>query len=152
MRIVVQRVTSASVSVDSKTVGEIAGGLLVLLGITNGDTEKDADWLVEKLLKLRLFPESEASDSFMEKNVVEIGGSMLVVSQFTLYGDARKGTKPSFTDAARPDVAEPLCRYFVEKVGNAGLPLATGVFGAHMMVSLVNDGPVTLIIDSPPRG
>ncbi len=152
MRIVVQRVQKTTVTVDTKTVGDIAGGLLVLLGITNGDTEKDADWLVEKLLKLRLFPESETSESFMEKNVAEVGGSILVVSQFTLYGDCRKGTKPSFTDAARPDTAEPLCRYFVEKIKASGIPVATGVFGAHMMVSLVNDGPVTLIIDSPPRG
>ncbi len=149
MRIVVQRVIEARVTVENKTVGEIAGGLLVLLGITNGDTEKDADWLVEKLLKLRLFPESERSDSFMEKNVVEINGSVLVVSQFTLYGDCRKGTKPSFTDAARPEAAEPLCRYFADKVKGAGVPVSTGIFGAHMMVSLVNDGPVTLIIDSP---
>lgn len=152
MRIVVQRVKSASVSIENKTVGEIAGGLLVLLGITNGDTEKDADWLVEKILKLRLFAESENSDSFMEKNVAEFGGSVLVVSQFTLYGDCRKGTKPSFTDAARPELAEPLYRYFVEKLRSAGVEAPTGTFGAHMAVSLINDGPVTLIIDSPPRG
>lgn len=147
MKIVLQKVKSSEVKVENKTVGQIGHGFLLLLGITHDDTESSADWLLEKVLKLRLFS-APGSDSFMEKNIVEAAGSVLVVSQFTLYGDCRKGTKPSFTDAARPEQAEKLYTYFVEKLRGTGMTVATGIFGAHMEVSLVNDGPITLLIDS----
>lgn len=147
MRVVLQRVKRASVTINTETVGAITDGFVILLGVTHDDNEKDADWLVEKILKLRLFAD-DGSESFMEKNVQEIGGSLLVVSQFTLYGDCHKGTKPSFTDAARGDQAEQLYQYFVERVRERGGIVQTGRFGAHMEVELVNDGPVTMVIDS----
>lgn len=147
MRVVLQRVTSARVDVDEKTIGEIADGFLLLLGVTQDDTQADADWMVDKVLKLRLFGDG-GSQSFMEKSIVEHGGGILVVSQFTLYGNCRKGTRPSFTDAARPEHAESLYEYFVRKCIDAGVHTETGEFGEHMQVQLVNDGPVTLILDS----
>ena len=150
MRVVLQKVSDASVSIEQETVGSISHGFLILLGITATDTEADADWLVEKLLKLRLFSD-DVSESFMEKNIVDVGGALLVVSQFTLYGDCRKGTRPSFTSAARPEQAIPLYEYFVGQCRERGLEVETGKFGEHMDVTLTNDGPITLVIDSPQK-
>jgi D-aminoacyl-tRNA deacylase len=147
MRCVLQKVTQAHVSVDQKTVGEIAHGFVLLLGVTHVDTQKDAEYLVEKILKLRLFADF-GSDTFMEKNITEVGGSILVVSQFTLYGDCSKGTRPSFTDAAKPDLAKPLYEYFIQLLRQKDINTKTGEFGAHMEVSLINDGPITLILES----
>lgn len=147
MRIILQKVQSCEVTVENKTVGHIGHGFLLLLGVTHDDTEQSADWLVEKVLKLRLFS-APGSDSFMQKNILESLGAILVVSQFTLYGDCRKGTKPSFTEATRPEQAEQLYTYFVEKLRLKGIEVATGIFGAHMEVSLINDGPITLLLDS----
>lgn len=145
MKIVLQRVSRAQVRVEEKVVGSIAGGFVLLVGIAGTDTKADAEWLAEKILKLRLFSGPEDS-SFMQASILGIQGELLVISQFTLYGDCRKGTKPSFTDAARPEVAEPLYQYFVGQLRNSGLHVATGNFGAHMEVELVNDGPVTLVV------
>lgn len=148
MRIILQKVQSASVTVDKKIVGKIQQGFVLLVGITHTDTEKEIDWMIEKILKLRLFAESEESETFMEKNIQEVKGEILVVSQFTLYADMRKGTRPSFTDAARPEIAEVLYEKFVEKIKQSGLRIQTGIFGVHMEVNLVNDGPITLILES----
>lgn len=145
MRIVLQRVKRASVKVSGEIVGEIGTGLLVLLGISKVDTPQDADYLVEKTMGLRIF-EDEAGR--MNINVRGAGGSILVVSQFTLYGDCRKGRRPSFDAAAPPVEAAKLYEYFVATVRTHGLPVATGVFQADMQVELVNDGPVTFILDS----
>ncbi len=145
MRAVVQRVSRASVSVDGQTVGAIDLGFLVLLGITHGDGEAEAALLARKIAGLRVF---EDADGKMNVGLVDAGGAALVVSQFTLYGDIRKGRRPSFTDAAAPDVAEPLYRRFCELLRQEGVPVAQGVFRAHMAVALVNDGPVTLWLDS----
>ena len=145
MRAVVQRVSRASVSVDGQTVGAIDLGFLVLLGITHGDGEAEAALLARKIAGLRVF---EDADGKMNEGLVDAGGAALVVSQFTLYGDIRKGRRPSFTDAAAPDVAEPLYRRFCELLRQEGVPVAQGVFRAHMAVALVNDGPVTLWLDS----
>lgn len=147
MRVLLQRVKQANVTVENTIVGTIAQGFLILLGITQTDTTKEADWMVEKILKLRLFADGE-TESFMEKNIQEVNGEILVVSQFTLYGDCRKGTRPSFTEAARPQQAQPLYEYFVNEMKKKGIRVQTGIFGAHMQVELVNDGPVTLILDS----
>jgi D-tyrosyl-tRNA(Tyr) deacylase len=138
-------VSEAKVTVDGEVTGKISRGLLVLLGVGHGDGEAEVNWLAEKLVGLRIF-EDEAGK--MNRSVVEAGGAMLVVSQFTLYGDARKGRRPSFTDAAPPELAERLYLEFVEKVRSLGLEAATGKFREHMLVSLVNDGPVTLWIDT----
>jgi D-aminoacyl-tRNA deacylase len=140
MRAVVQRVSEASVTVGGEVVGEIGAGLLVLLGVHREDTERQADRIAEKLLALRVFPDDEGR---MNRSVVETGGEILCVSQFTLYGDTRKGTRPSFGQAATGEIAEPLYERVRAKLGAAG-----GVFGAQMNVSLVNDGPVTLIVES----
>lgn len=147
MRIVLQKVKQAFVRINDAVVGSINHGFLLLLGITHEDSEKDADWLVEKILKLRLFSD-EASESFMDKNITDAGGSLLVVSQFTLYGDCKKGTKPSFTDAAKPEEANRLYEYVVQKCRASGIKTETGRFGSYMDVSLINDGPVTLILDT----
>lgn len=146
VRIVLQKVKTASVVVNQKTAGAISHGFLILLGITHEDTQKDADYLIDKILKLRLF--SDNTETFMEKNIQEVGGSLLVVSQFTLYGDCKKGTRPSFTGAAKPDLAKPLYEYFVATCRTAGIVTEVGEFGAHMVVALENDGPVTLVIDT----
>lgn len=145
MRAVVQRVTRASVAVNGQTAAAIGPGLLVLLGIGPGDAEKTARALAGKLSRLRIF-EDEAGK--MNRSVGDIGGAVLIVSQFTLYGDARKGNRPSFTGAARPEQAEPLCGQVVAGLEAAGLETASGVFGAHMQVELINDGPVTLWLDT----
>lgn len=145
MKLVVQRVSEARVDVDGAAVGAIRTGLLVLLGISRSDTTKDADSLLEKILYLRIFPDDAGK---MNRNVQEAGGSLLIVSQFTLYGDCRKGRRPSFDLAAPPDQAQALYDYFVEAARRGPVPVATGEYRAHMQVSLVNDGPVTLILES----
>ena len=145
MRACVQRVSRASVTVEGTVVGEIARGLLVLLGVTAADTDNDARHLADKICGLRIF---EDADNKMNQSLEDIGGAMLVVSQFTLYGDCRKGRRPSFTQAAPPEQAERLYDTFVAGVGMRGIPVATGRFRAHMNVALVNDGPVTLLLDS----
>ncbi|MFT3782045.1 MAG: D-aminoacyl-tRNA deacylase [Nibricoccus sp.] len=149
MRAIVQRVSSASVSIDGQVNGQIGTGLLVLLGIAQGDTAEDGEWLAQKIAKLRIFPDEAGQ---MNRCVADIGGGILVVSQFTLFASTRKGTRPSFNAAAAPDLAEKLYNEFVEQSTAAlGRPIATGRFAAMMQVSLVNDGPVTLIIDTKVR-
>ena len=145
MRAVVQRVSEACVRVEGRVVGQIGRGLAVLLGVGTGDTEPDAESLVEKVLHLRIFPDEAGA---MNRSLVDIAGELLVVSQFTLYGDARKGRRPSFIDAAPPDAANRLYRHYVEKARASGLRVEEGVFKAMMEVSLVNDGPVTILLDS----
>lgn len=145
MRAVVQRVRRARVIVAGETVGEIGEGLLVLLGIRSEDGEREVRWLAEKLIGLRIFRDEEGK---MNRSLEEVGGSMLVVSQFTLYGNCQKGRRPSFIDAAPPETAEPLYERFVHEVSSRGIPTATGRFGAMMDVELVNDGPVTILIDT----
>jgi D-tyrosyl-tRNA(Tyr) deacylase len=145
MRAVVQRVTQASVKVDGAVTGEIGLGLLVLLGVGRNDTTDDADYIVDKLLGLRIF-EDEAGK--MNRSVREHGGSVLVVSQFTLFGDVRRGKRPSFDDAARPEQARSLYEYVVERIRRQDVRCETGKFQAMMQMALVNDGPVTILIDS----
>lgn len=144
MRAVIQRVKEASVTVGERTTGQIRQGLLVLLGVSDGDTEKDVDFLVDKTVHLRIFPDREDK---MNLSVKDIGGEVLVVSQFTLYGDCRKGRRPSYSHAASPELANRLYERFVEKTARH-LPVATGEFQAMMDVHLINDGPVTLLLDS----
>jgi D-tyrosyl-tRNA(Tyr) deacylase len=145
LRLVLQRVSHASVSVSGETVGSIADGLLVLIGVRDGDDEATAQRLAVKTAELRIFPDDEGR---FNRSLLECGGAALVVSQFTLYGDMRKGRRPSFNDAARPDVAEPLVEVFAAALEAQGVKVARGRFGAHMDVELVNDGPVTLVLDS----
>ncbi|HLG10886.1 MAG TPA: D-aminoacyl-tRNA deacylase [Dehalococcoidia bacterium] len=145
MRLVVQRVSRAAVRVEAETVGEIAHGLLILIGVREGDDETLARRLATKAAELRIFPDDEGR---FNRSLVETGGEALVVSQFTLYGDVRKGRRPSFNDAARPEVAEPLVEAFAASLEALGVRVARGRFGSHMQVELVNDGPVTLVIDS----
>jgi D-tyrosyl-tRNA(Tyr) deacylase len=145
MRVVIQRVRRARVTVGEEVVGEVGRGLLVLLGVTQGDTIEGAHWLADKTMGLRIFADDEGK---MNRSVEEVGGGVLVVSQFTLYGDCAKGRRPSFIAAAPPEVAVPLYEAYVEAVRARGVPVATGRFGAMMDVELVNDGPVTLIVDS----
>lgn len=146
MRAVIQRVSRAKVSVAGEVVGEIASGWLVLLGIAPGDTRKQVDWLAEKVANLRAFNDP---DGKMNLSVQDVAGSVLVVSQFTLYGDCQKGRRPSLTGAAPPAAAGPLYEAFVNALRLLGVPVATGRFAADMRVELVNDGPVTFIIDAP---
>lgn len=145
MRLVVQRVTEASVSVAGREVGAIQAGLLVLVGIGPEDDEATADALGAKVAALRIFTEN---DGKMNLSVLDVGGAVLAISQFTLYGDARRGNRPSFSGAAPPLLAEPLYERFCDAIETAGVRCARGVFGAHMTVAVVNDGPVTLILDS----
>ena len=145
MRAVVQRVSEASVTVDSAVRGAVGPGLLVLLAAGEGDGPRDLDYLVRKVTGLRVF---EDDDGKMNLDVAEVGGALLVVSQFTLYGDCRKGRRPSFVHAMEPRAADQMVNEFVARCRALGLTVETGVFGAHMLVSLVNDGPVTLLIDS----
>jgi D-tyrosyl-tRNA(Tyr) deacylase len=149
MRLVLQRVSSASVTVDGRTTGAIGPGLLILVGIEEADTPEDCEWLAQKVVRLRIFADA---DGQMNRSVTDIGGGILLVSQFTLHASTRKGTRPSFNQAARPETARPLYEEFGRQLGAAlGRPVATGEFGASMEVSLVNDGPVTLILDSKRR-
>lgn len=145
MRAVVQRVSRASVTVDGRVVGEVGAGLAVLLGVGDGDTEADAKAVADKLAGLRIFADDAGK---MNRSVVEHGGGVLVISQFTLLGDVRRGRRPSFVHAAAPDVADPLVQQVAERLAGYDLPVATGEFGAHMEVDLVNDGPVTIVIES----
>jgi D-tyrosyl-tRNA(Tyr) deacylase len=146
MKIVIQRVSSANVSVDENVVGKIGRGFLVLLGIKNTDTYKDADYLVKKLINLRVFPDSENK---MNLSLLDIKGELLIISQFTLYGECKKsGNRPSFSEAANKELAIPLYEYFINECKKSIPVVQTGVFGAHMNVELTNDGPVTIIIDS----
>ncbi len=145
MRLLIQRVTRARVEVDGRVCGSITGGLLVLIGVAKTDTPADADYLVEKLLRLRIFRDEEGK---MNRSVVEAGGSLLVVSNFTLYGDCSKGRRPGFDLAAAPEEARALYEYFVEKLRTRQVPVETGIFQATMEVHLVNDGPVTLLVES----
>jgi D-tyrosyl-tRNA(Tyr) deacylase len=145
MRAVLQRVTRASVRVEGRTVGEIGAGLLALLGVARDDKESDALYLVEKVLNLRVFEDAEGR---MNLSLAEAGGALLAVSQFTLYGDARKGRRPSWFDAAPPELARPLYEFFVAEARARGARVETGSFQAMMEVELVNDGPVTILLDS----
>jgi D-aminoacyl-tRNA deacylase len=145
MRACVQRVTTASVTVAGEVVGQIDHGLVVLLGVGQQDTPADADYLARKLVGLRIFEDEQGK---MNRSLEEVSGGLLVVSQFTLWGDCRKGRRPSFVEAAPPEVAERLYAYFVRVVEELGVRVATGRFRAHMHVALVNDGPVTLVLDS----
>jgi D-tyrosyl-tRNA(Tyr) deacylase len=144
MKAVIQRVTSASVIVEGKIVGAIGQGILVLLGVEKGDSEAQADWLAEKIAGLRIFNDSEGK---MNLGINEVNGSLLVVSQFTLAGNCAKGKRPSFDTAARPEEGKRLYEYFVQAARRAGLRVETGIFQADMQVSLVNDGPVTFILE-----
>ncbi|TET49520.1 MAG: D-tyrosyl-tRNA(Tyr) deacylase [Anaerolineales bacterium] len=144
MRVVVQRVSHASVSVDGRPVGAIERGLVVLVGVAHGDTEEQAGWLAGKIAGLRVFEDSAGK---MNAGLLDVGGAALVISQFTLYADTRKGRRPSFIDAAPPKLAEPLVACFAKALEQHGITVETGIFGAHMMVDIHNDGPVTIILD-----
>jgi D-tyrosyl-tRNA(Tyr) deacylase len=148
MRIVLQRVAQAAVRVDGTIVGEIGPGLLLLVGFAEGDGSDEIEWMAEKVIGLRVFSDAQGR---MNLSVVDAAGSILVVSQFTLYGDVRKGRRPSFVEAARPEAAIPLYEAFTATLRRRGVPVATGEFGADMQVELVNDGPVTLVLDRRSR-
>jgi|SRR5581483_7376816 len=145
MKIVLQRVKSAHVDVAGETVGAIRTGLLILLGVTQTDRKEDADYLADKIVQLRIFPDAEGR---MNRSLLDAGGSLLVVSQFTLYGDCRKGRRPSFDYAAPPDQARTLYDYFIQRLKSSNITVETGVFQAEMEVHLINDGPVTFILES----
>lgn len=145
MRVVIQRVSEASVKVDNKIVGEIGKGLMLLIGVDESDENKDADWLVKKILDVRVFSDEEGK---MNHSVKDINGEILCISQFTLISDYKKGNRPSYIKAARPDKAIPLFEYFKDEMKKSGLKTESGIFGADMKVSLINDGPVTLVFDS----
>lgn len=149
MRAVIQRVRSASASVDGELVGSIGKGFVVLLGVGMNDTERDAAWLAEKTANLRVFEDAEGK---MNLSLLDVGGEALVVSQFTLYGDTRKGRRPSFTDAAPPDKADDLYQQYAEALGKCGVGVQTGQFRARMLVAIENDGPVTLLLDTAESG
>lgn len=144
MRALLQRVTQASVNIDNKTVARIGHGLLILLGIGQGDSEKQALFLAEKTAQLRIFEDAESKFNL---SLLDVKGEAIVVSQFTLYGDAHKGRRPSFSEAARPEIAAPLVDKFCEHLRAQGVPTQSGVFAAHMMVEIINDGPVTIWLE-----
>lgn len=144
MKIVVQRVSHASVTVDEKMISKIGKGFLVLLGVTHNDTKENADYLVKKLTNLRVFEDEQGK---MNRSIQDEKGEMIVVSQFTLYANCSQGNRPSFIEAARPEIANPLYEYFLEECNKKGVPTYPGVFGAEMKVELLNDGPVTIIIE-----
>jgi D-aminoacyl-tRNA deacylase len=149
MRAVLQRVRRASVTVASEPIGQIERGLLILLGVHRTDTPEQARWLADKIAGLRIF---EDADGKMNVSVQDVGGGILVVSQFTLYGNCDEGRRPSFIEAAVPEIAAPLYEQFANNLRALGVPVATGRFGADMQVELVNDGPVTIIVDTPSTG
>lgn len=144
MRVVLQRVSRASVTIDGRTAGAVERGFCLLVGLTHGDTEATVDWMAEKIAGLRLFSDAEGK---MNLALDDVGGGVLVVSQFTLYGDTARGRRPSFVDAARPEHAVPLYERFIAALQGRGLTVAPGEFGAHMLVEIHNDGPVTLILE-----
>ena len=145
MRAVIQRVSHAKVVVDDNTVGQIGKGFMILLGVHEQDTQTDVDYLVGKISKLRVFEDDQQK---MNRSIIDVGGEILSISQFTLFADTKKGNRPSFVQAAKPDTAIPLYEAFNEGLRQAGIPVETGIFGADMKCHLVNDGPVTIIIDS----
>ncbi|KAA3611003.1 MAG: D-tyrosyl-tRNA(Tyr) deacylase [Calditrichaeota bacterium] len=145
MRALIQRVAKGSVSIDGNTVGEIAQGLVLMLGIKKDDTIEDVKFVANKCVNLRIFNDTQGN---LNKSLLEIGGEMLIISQFTLYGDSRKGRRPGFSDAAPPEIAEPLYEKFIEEIKLNSVRVATGKFGAMMQVFIQNDGPVTLIVES----
>ncbi len=145
MKALLQRVDKSSVTVEGRPVGRIAGGLLVLLGVADGDCEKDAEYLADKIVNLRIFSDDRSKFNLSALNVT---GELLVISQFTLLADTRKGRRPGFSAAAPPEKAETLYNYFVKRLKQTGLKVETGEFGAHMMVEIANDGPVTIMLDS----
>ena len=145
MKIVIQRVTEANVKVEGKIVGELTKGLLLLIGIDEEDEKTDADWLVQKILNLRIFGDEEGK---LNLSVTDISGEILCISQFTLIADYKKGNRPSFIKAAKPDKAIPLFEYFKTEIAKSGLKTESGIFGADMKISLLNDGPVTIVMDS----
>jgi D-tyrosyl-tRNA(Tyr) deacylase len=145
VRAVVQRVSKASVRVDGRTVGDIGSGLLVLVGVHRDDASRDAVYVAEKVANLRVFPDDEGK---MNLSVLDVGGAVLVVSQFTLYADTQRGRRPSFVDAAPPEIAEPFVDAVVARLDELGVPTARGSFGAHMEVELTNDGPVTILVET----
>jgi D-tyrosyl-tRNA(Tyr) deacylase len=145
MRAVIQRVTGARVVVDGRETASMGRGLLVLLAAGQGDTDREVSWMADKIVNLRIFPDDQDK---MNRSLIDMQGEMIVVSQFTLYGDCRKGRRPSFVHALEPQAAENLCSRFIERVRALGISCGSGVFGAHMQVSLTNDGPVTLLVDS----
>ena len=147
MRVVLQRVSESSVTIDGRVAGEIGRGFCLLVGFTHGDTTAQVDWMAEKVAGLRLFTDAAGK---MNLGLEEVGGALLVISQFTLYGDAAKGRRPSFIDAARPEVAIPLYQRFLARSRDRGIAVAAGEFGADMQVEIHNDGPVTLILDRAP--
>lgn len=144
MKLVIQRVRAGSVSVEGELIAEIERGLVILVGVAHDDTEADASWLAEKCAHLRIFEDSEGKSNL---SLLEVGGEALVISQFTLYADTRKGRRPSFIRAADPAVAEPLVDSFAEELAKRGVPTSLGVFGAHMLVKIENDGPVTIVLE-----
>uniref|UniRef100_A0A7V4KBX1 D-aminoacyl-tRNA deacylase n=1 Tax=Fervidobacterium pennivorans TaxID=93466 RepID=A0A7V4KBX1_FERPE len=145
MRAVVQRVTKASVTVDNEVIGKISNGIVILLGVGKDDTEEDAKYLAEKIVNLRIFDDENGK---MNLSLLDVKGQALIISQFTLYGDCRKGRRPSYSDSAPPDLAKALYEKFIELVKNYGVHAETGIFAAHMLVEIHNDGPVTLLLDS----
>ncbi len=145
MKVVLQKSGPAKVEIENKVHGEIKSGIVLLIGVTHDDTEKDIEYLVEKISNLRIF---ESEGKYFEKSIIEVGEEILAISQFTLYASCRKGRRPDFIEAAKPEVAKPLYDKFIEKLKEKGIKVQTGVFGADMQVHLVNQGPITLIIDS----
>ncbi len=145
MKIVIQRVSESSVKVDGKTAGKIGKGLMLLIGIDENDEKTDTDWLIQKILNLRIFGDEEGK---LNLSIQDIKGEILCISQFTLIADYKKGNRPSFIKAARPEKAIPLFEYFKEEIAKSGLKTESGIFGADMKVSLINDGPVTVVMDS----
>ncbi|WP_407500578.1 D-aminoacyl-tRNA deacylase [Elizabethkingia anophelis] len=145
MKVVIQRVSESEVVVENQSVGKIGKGFMLLIGIDENDEKQDADWLVQKILNLRIFGDEEGK---MNLSIVDIKGDLLCISQFTLIADYKKGNRPSFIKAAKPDKAIPLFEYFKEEIAKSGLKTESGIFGADMKVSLINDGPVTIVMDS----
>ena len=145
MKIVVQRVSQANVEVEGEIVGKIEAGLMLLIGISEDDQKADADWLIHKIINLRIFSDENGK---MNKSILDISGEILCISQFTLLADYKKGNRPSFIKAAKPELAIPLFEYFKTKISESKLKIESGIFGADMKVSLVNDGPVTIVLDS----
>ena len=144
MRAVVQRVSKGSVTVEGQVIGAVERGVVVLVGITHGDTKEQAEWLARKIAGLRIFEDRVGK---MNASLLDVDGAALVISQFTLYADSRKGRRPGFTDAAPPEIAEPLVEYFAQALRNHGVPVETGIFGADMLVEIHNDGPVTILLE-----